>query len=200
MTVSRKTAGPNCSGQCWTTIYNSSGQPLANATVYLTATGPVGGTYSALTGSDGVAFVETGKTKNCSGEWCFEVTDVSHATYLYDAGSNIVTQACESGWVYSFDGIASANRQTPDHFTLEQNRPNPFNPVTEIAFNLPEGSMVRLEIFNITGQRVAVLADGYYDAGRYSVTWNASRQTSGIYFYRISTDNFIESKKMILLK
>jgi hypothetical protein len=147
-----------------------------------------------------VAFVETGKTKECSGEWCFEITDVSHVIYLYDAGSNNVTKSCESGWVYGPDGIPSANGQTPDQFALEQNRPNPFNPVTEIAFNLPEGSMVRLEIFNIIGQRVAVLADGYYDAGRYSVTWNASRQTSGIYFYRISTDSFIESKKMILLK
>jgi hypothetical protein len=200
MTVSRKTAGLNCKGQCWTTIYNSSGQPLANATVYLTATGPVEGTYSALTGSDGVAFVETGKTKNCAGEWCFEVTDVSHATYLYDAGFNILTQACESWVIYGGDGISSANSQTPDHFLLEQNHPNPFNPVTEIAFDLPEGSMVRLEVFNITGQRVAVLTDCYYDAGRYSVTWNATAQASGIYFYRISTDNFIESKKMILLK
>ncbi|HEQ97927.1 MAG TPA: PKD domain-containing protein [candidate division Zixibacteria bacterium] len=200
MTVSRKTAGPNCSGQCWATIYNSSGQPLANATVYLSATGPVGGAYSALTGADGVAFVETGKTKECAGEWCFEVTDVTHATYPYDAGANNVTSACESGWVYDVDGIASASRQIPDQFTLEQNRPNPFNPVTEIAFNLPQGSQVKLEIFNITGQRVAVLANGYYDAGRYSVTWNAVGQTSGIYFYRIVTDSFTESKKMILLK
>ncbi len=200
ITVSRKNAGPNCNGQCWTTIYNSSGQPLANATVYLTATGPVGGNYSAVTGSDGVAFVETGKTRSCSGEWCFEVTDVSHATYTYDAASNAVTKACESGWVYGVDGIASTSNRTPDQFTLEQNRPNPFNPVTEIAFNLPQGSQVRLEVFNITGQRVALLANGYYDAGRYSVTWNAAGQTSGIYFYRITTDSFVESRKMILLK
>jgi PKD repeat protein len=200
MTVSRRTAGPNCSGQCWTTIYNSSGQPLANATVYLDVVGPVAGIYSTTTDADGVAFAKTAKSIDCTAEWCFEVIDVSHATFLYDAGSNNVTQACESGWVYGRDGIASASLQTPDQFTLEQNRPNPFNPVTEIAFSLPKASQVKLEIFNIMGQRVAMLGDGYYEAGCYSVTWDASEQASGIYFYRISTDNFIESKKMILLK
>jgi PKD repeat protein len=97
ITVTRKTAGPNCSGQCYVTIVDGSGEPLANATVSTFATGPVSGNYSAITSDNGVAFMETGKTRDCAGEWCFEVTGVTHASYTYESEDNAVTNACESG-------------------------------------------------------------------------------------------------------
>jgi PKD repeat protein len=96
--------------------------------------------------------------------------------------------------------LANEAPLVPDEFALSQNRPNPFNPTTEISFSLPVASNVSLEIFNILGQRVAVLADGFRSAGRYTVTWDASNQSSGIYFYRLRTDKFAESRKMLLLK
>ncbi|MGA1865007.1 MAG: PKD domain-containing protein [bacterium] len=95
ITVTRKTAGPNCSGQCYVTIVDGSGQPLANATVSAGATGPVSGDFSAITNDNGVAFMETGKTRDCAGGWCFEVTDVTLAPYTYNPGDNVVTSACE---------------------------------------------------------------------------------------------------------
>jgi hypothetical protein len=88
----------------------------------------------------------------------------------------------------------------PNDFRLEQNHPNPFNPATEVQFYLPEGSHARLEVYNIFGQRVTVLADGYCPAGWHTFTWNAGKVASGVYMYRLTAGDFVESKKMILIK
>jgi hypothetical protein len=88
----------------------------------------------------------------------------------------------------------------PDHFILEQNYPNPFNPVTTIRFGLPEATEVRIEVFNVIGQRVALLVDGYQAAGFHTVTFNASEFSSGLYFYRISSEGFQAIKRMMLVK
>jgi PKD repeat protein len=200
MDVGRAKSGPNYLGTCAVMIYDNNILPVAGATVYVTATGPTGGNYNAVTGSDGIANFQTSGIKKPSGEWCFAVTDVTHASIPYDPAYNNVTQACESGWVYGFDGFASVNGQTPKQFSLEQNRPNPFNPITEIAFSLPSDTHVKLEVFNITGRLVATLVDNYYSAGYHIVTWNAVNQASGVYFYKLTSENFTESKKMILMK
>jgi len=198
ITVSRKTAGPNCNGQCYVTIVDGGGAPVANATVYTTATGPVGGTYSAATDASGVAFIETGKTKDCSGEWCFEVTDITHSTYTYNSADNAVTKACESGWVYSAKGQPD-QAAVPDEFSIG-NYPNPFNPSTVIAFALPNESHVRLDIYNILGQKVTTLVNEQLSAGEYSYEWDGSKVASGIYLYRLTTDKFSATRKMVLMK
>jgi len=196
--VGRKIAGPNNSGTCTVTIYDQSNQPVSDATVYVTATGPTGGDYDDITAADGTVDFETSKVKNPSGEWCFEVTNVTHATLTYDPGSNNVTKACESGPVYkSSDPVAQL---VPHEFSLHQNYPNPFNPTTEIAFALPEAAHVTLEIYNVLGQRVATLVDGFREAGTYTVNWDASSKTSGIYLYRLQAGESVETKKMLLLK
>jgi hypothetical protein len=88
----------------------------------------------------------------------------------------------------------------PTVFSLEQNHPNPFNPITEITFGLPVESHVRLDIFNIRGQKVATVADGHFQAGMHSVVWNGSEAASGVYLYKIQADNYTETRKMLLLK
>ncbi len=88
----------------------------------------------------------------------------------------------------------------PDGFSLGQNYPNPFNPVTEIRFGLAKASNVRLEIFNMIGQKVAIAANGYYLKGYHTVIWDGSRFGSGVYLYRIEADGFSDLKKMVLLK
>jgi FtsP/CotA-like multicopper oxidase with cupredoxin domain len=90
--------------------------------------------------------------------------------------------------------------QAPASFGLEQNYPNPFNPSTEISFSLSEQSHVKLEVFNLLGQRVSTLADEEYPAGRHTVNWDASKQASGVYFYRISTKDGVDARRMMLLK
>lgn len=91
----------------------------------------------------------------------------------------------------------------PEKFTLSQNYPNPFNPVTNIRFGLPQPSHVKIEIFNVLGQRVATLLDEKRPAGYHVVTFDASRQgniASGMYFYRIEAGEFMASKKMLMVK
>jgi hypothetical protein len=83
---------------------------------------------------------------------------------------------------------------------LYQNYPNPFNPLTTFSYSLAEPSHVRLEIYNILGQRVEVVVDEQKDAGSYAQTWHADDIPSGVYFYRIITGDYEDTRKMILLK
>jgi len=80
------------------------------------------------------------------------------------------------------------------------NYPNPFNPTTQISLSLPEAADVRLEIYNITGQKVTTLVAGRLEAGQHTIEWNASDVASGIYLYRLTTPEYVETKKMLLLK
>lgn len=88
----------------------------------------------------------------------------------------------------------------PSSFSLGQNYPNPFNPTTYITFDMKRSARVSLTIYNLLGQQVATLVDEMKQAGAYRVTFDGRSLTSGIYFYRLSTDNFVETRKMVLLK
>jgi len=90
--------------------------------------------------------------------------------------------------------------EKPVMLTLTQNYPNPFNPTTNIRFGLPEASVVQLEVYNMIGQRVALLQNGMQTAGWHDVSFDASNLTSGIYLYRLQTEGTVEVKKMILVK
>ena len=88
----------------------------------------------------------------------------------------------------------------PDNFLLSQNYPNPFNPRTEISYEVPSAKLVKLTVYNILGKEMAELVNERQSPGRYKVSFDASNLTSGVYFYTLSTDNFTETKRMILLK
>jgi len=90
-------------------------------------------------------------------------------------------------------------------FSLKQNYPNPFNPITTIRYSLPEAARVRLDIYNLKGQLVKTLIDSEMAAGPHSVIWNGKDSNnqavaSGVYFYRISSPNNTQTKKMLLMK
>jgi len=90
--------------------------------------------------------------------------------------------------------------QEPTTFKLFNNYPNPFNPITTIEFDVPKQSQVKLQIFNILGQKVATLVNDEYRTGRYKLQFNADGLASGVYFYKIIAGDFVQIKKMILLK
>jgi hypothetical protein len=92
------------------------------------------------------------------------------------------------------------NRNYPTHYSLSQNYPNPFNPNTLIKFSLPESGFVKLTIYDLLGREVALLMNAEQSAGSYEVELNATGLPSGIYFYRFQAGDFIETKKMILIK
>jgi hypothetical protein len=91
------------------------------------------------------------------------------------------------------DGVPSA-------WSLDQNYPNPFNPSTTIQFALPQLEYVTLTVYDVLGREVAVLVDGKHAAGTYNASWDASGQASGVYFYRLSAGNYVQIRKMLLLR
>jgi hypothetical protein len=92
------------------------------------------------------------------------------------------------------------NITQPKDFLLEQNYPNPFNPSTKISYQLPNAGNVTLKVFDVLGREVATLVDEYKNAGRFEVEFNANNLPSGVYFYQLKAGEFVETKKMILLK
>ncbi len=88
----------------------------------------------------------------------------------------------------------------PKDYTLYQNYPNPFNPSTTIKYDVPKKSNVKIEIYDAIGREIETLVDMELTPGTYQVTWDAANYASGLYFYRIVTDSYIHTNKMVLMK
>ncbi|RPI06640.1 MAG: T9SS C-terminal target domain-containing protein [Ignavibacteriae bacterium] len=88
----------------------------------------------------------------------------------------------------------------PNTFSLFTNYPNPFNPSTKIRYAIPQNSYITLKVFDLRGREIATLVNEKKAPGNYEVTFNAGNLTSGIYFYQLRTENYIQTKKMILLQ
>jgi subtilisin family serine protease len=202
--VTRYSQGPWWRGQAVVTIVDQNNAPVANATVTGDFTGPTNGSPSELTDGSGQATLVSDRTRpEPGGEWCFEVTNVSATGATYNSGANVVTQACESGPVFS-DGSPTMIA-TNDVVTHSEIYPNPFNAGANISFTLREGGDVQLAIYNVLGRKVRHLADGYYSEGTHTVQFDGTDDrgrelASGMYFYRLKTIGFVESRKMLLLK
>jgi hypothetical protein len=99
-------------------------------------------------------------------------------------------------------GIQNISTETPSGFSLRQNYPNPFNPSTKIKFDIPVSARhaLHLQIFDMLGKEVATLVNEKLSPGTYEVDWNASEFPSGVYFYRLTTDGFSDTKRMLLVK
>ena len=85
-------------------------------------------------------------------------------------------------------------------FSLFQNYPNPFNPTTKIEYSVPRFSRVSLKVYDTLGREVATLFKGTRQPGNYIVTFNGSGLLSGVYFYQMKSDNFIDTKKLVLIR
>jgi len=132
-----------------------------------------------------------------SGQWAWSSITIGHPNVI-----PVWYSEPQCYRVSDFSGVDDGGTGVlPAKYDLAQNYPNPFNPATTVAFDLPRASKVTLEVFNVLGQRVAVPVDTDMPAGSHKVTWNASEQASGLYFYRLTANgNVIDTKKMMLLK
>ena len=113
--------------------------------------------------------------------------------------------AATINWVKANGGLITGTGNNTaltiaESFALSQNYPNPFNPSTTINYTIPNSGLVTLKVFDIIGKEVASLVNGMVTAGSHSVNFNASKLSSGVYFYRIESGNFVDTKKMFLLK
>ncbi|MBU0520259.1 right-handed parallel beta-helix repeat-containing protein [bacterium] len=131
---------------------------------------------------------------------------VNPGTALWPAQGTIVSDMGIYGGPGAGDWFVGIKKKNPNSsgvpsiFNLQQNYPNPFNPYTTIRFGLPAAAQVNLTVYNILGQQITVLVDGYQQAGYYEVIWNASQLASGVYLYRIKAAEFIAVKRMVLVK
>ncbi len=100
--------------------------------------------------------------------------------------------------VVNLSGIT--NNQTAGEYQLDQNYPNPFNPVTNISFEIAKAEHVTVKVFDITGKEILTLLDSYLERGSHEISWNAVCFSSGIYFYKLETNGFTSTRKMILVK
>ena len=136
---------------------------------------------------------------------------VHHVTVDWNVGAMDVwdmTMASNGPFQFTLDLSATLGideSTIPDVFALHNNYPNPFNPVTNITYDIPEVADVKLEIYNVMGQKVRTLATGSHEPGRYRVLWNATNDlgqglSSGMYIYRIQAGDFVSVKKLVLMK
>jgi hypothetical protein len=127
---------------------------------------------------------------------------------MFDIDSLVIPRAGESGIIYLriykwgkvTTEVNTGKTLFPTDVRLYQNYPNPFNPVTKINYTLAEGGFVSLKVFNLLGQEVGKLVDGYQTAGGKSVGFNAYDLPTGVYFYRLVTGDNVEMKRMALIK
>jgi hypothetical protein len=101
--------------------------------------------------------------------------------------------------------VSIKNTEIINTFYLSQNYPNPFNPITHIRFNLAQNEKVKLEVFNVLGQKVKTLVNNKLNIGQYEIKWDGKNESgnllgSGIYFYRLKAGDYIKTRKMIFLK
>ncbi len=126
-----------------------------------------------------------------------DLASAQNATILVMGAANV---NCPIVSVSNPNGVEDENNSQPLNYQLAQNYPNPFNPSTQITFKLPEAGFVSLKVFDVIGREVAELVNEVKPAGNYDVNFNAAGLASGIYFYRIKSGKFIDTKKMILMK
>lgn len=128
--------------------------------------------------------------------WLYYVSSDNSWTYKYLVRATVT---------YDITGVEEEIELLPKSFVLDQNYPNPFNPSTTIRFQLPEHSDVTVKVYDMIGREIATLVNDTKPAGSYEVHWNGRNYSghqvsSGVYFYTISTKDFVQSKKMVLMK
>ena len=166
------------------------GNAVLNGTIDISVTG----SFIPAAGDSFVVLTTTGTVSDS-----FATVSAQSGLYLnVQINSNNVTIHIDSVGVLSVEEIS--NGEIVTNYELQQNYPNPFNPSTNIQFSVPQTSYVTLEVYNLVGERVGVLVSEQLSAGTYKYDWNTSNLTSGVYFYRLQSGSFVETKKMMLLK
>ena len=131
---------------------------------------------------------------------------VNYIDSLFPGYFNFKVEVMSDGWTYWTDstqiivGVEDELNEVPTEYILSQNYPNPFNSTSVIKYSIPKSSQVSLKIFNTLGEEIETLVNEEKPVGTYELTWNAANLPSGVYFYRLQAGDFVQTRKMILLK
>lgn len=129
----------------------------------------------------------------------FKIVSGTHTLYAGESSTALLTGRGLHEYSWNVSGITN-NGETPIEFKLSQNYPNPFNPATRISYQIPVSGLVKLIVFDFLGREVETLVNEYKQAGFYDIEFNASELSSGTYFYRIQSNEFVSTKKMLYIK
>lgn len=146
-----------------------------------------------------------GFSGNEYGDYIIQTSDSGFASIGFTDYGNInediyIVKMDKNGNTVPYIGIEPISSTMPAQFKLYQNHPNPFNPVTDIKFDITKSTNVKLTVVNLLGQEVEILVNQNLVAGSYTADWNASNFASGVYFYKLVAGEFVDVKKMVLLK
>lgn len=164
--------------------------------------------YTSASNSTPTTFTTPARVSNNPLEWSSRLyipTLIEYYDATGDLGAVWVGIDGSSKKVY-FDRLGNTtriqnnNNIVPETFILGQNYPNPFNPVTKFNFSIPKNAFVTIKVYDITGREAAVIVNKEMTLGSYTVTFDASNLTTGVYFYRLTTSDFTDTKRMIVLK
>lgn len=155
----------------------------------------VGDEYVAATTNGGLNWITQIKNK-FGGAEIYSCDFVDANTGWITGGFGTILKTTTGGNVF----ISQISTEIPERFSLHQNYPNPFNPSTNIKFDIHRAGIASLKVFDLLGKEVETLVDEQLSVGTYEVTFNANSLPSGIYFYVLKTGDFVESKKMVLVK
>ncbi len=141
-----------------------------------------------------IGFVQGSGTTTLAQQYSFVDKNVSAGRYNYRL------KQIDFDGTFTYSQVAEVEVSAPVNFELAQNYPNPFNPGTTIQFSLPKSSNVLMKVYNLLGQEVATLLDGFREAGVHFINFDAVNLNSGIYIYKIEADGFSAARKMTLIK
>ncbi len=159
--------------------------------------------YYKLSSDYGTSFLgDTRLTNNASFSGVASIAALSNSVNIIweenrDGNSEIYYKRNPTG---NPVGVTNINSEIPEEFSLSQNYPNPFNPVTNIKFAIPKSGLVKIVVFDVMGREVEIIVNQQMQPGIYNADWNAGSFSSGVYYYKIEAEGFIETKKMILVK
>ena len=189
----------------WTTVYSGNYSVPGTGMQYVTLTTPFAwnGTSNVLIE---ICFHNTSWTANstvkgtsASGKTWHHHLDNSNGCSL-TGGSSQTNRPNICFVIDLLTGNQNISSNIPNKYTLSQNYPNPFNPTTKISFDLPKQGFVTLKVYDVLGKEVAKLVNEQRNAGSYIIDFNASHLSSGVYYYRIESGEFMQVKKMVLIK
>jgi predicted GH43/DUF377 family glycosyl hydrolase len=150
--------------------------------------------YTIYRSTSNTSYEKIGQVSN---SFFLDSTLMTGSMYAVSATDNLGNESAKSDPVVT--GLSETS-EVPIKYYLSSNYPNPFNPATKIRYQIANAGMVSLQVYNLLGEVVATLVNEEKPVGTYELTWNAENLSSGVYFYRLQAGNFIETKKMLLLK